>query len=107
MNPAQICKLVYDQGEQLTKKGHNCVVYLESYPVQLSWCHNTLKCDKLTLKEQTKEEKEDIIKKDKLNKSIQAFSENIKSQGHKCVSLINTIPYVEWCQQKICVCENI
>jgi len=102
MNPEQITKQVHNKGEQLIQKGHICVTYLESYPPQLSWCHNTIKCEELTLREQTKEEKEEIIKKRKIKESIEAFTENLKKQGHKCISHIDTSPYVEWCQHKTC-----
>ncbi len=26
--------------QDLIKKGHKCVCYLESYPIQIVWCHN-------------------------------------------------------------------
>lgn len=31
-------KAVHKQADRLIRKGHNCVVLLESYPPQLSWC---------------------------------------------------------------------
>ena len=31
-------KKVYEEGNRLSKLGHTCVGYLESYPPQLSWC---------------------------------------------------------------------
>jgi hypothetical protein len=116
----EICRKVMSDGKQLTEKGHICVKYYESYPLQLGWCGNTVKCESITKKEQnaikeaekkaiedkiTPQEREDAIKKNKLNKSIEAFAEGLKLQGHKCIVLIDKSPYVEWCNKYSC--ENV
>jgi hypothetical protein len=30
-----------DYADKLRKEGHRCIRYIESYPVQLSWCQRT------------------------------------------------------------------
>lgn len=29
----------YELADSLKKQGHNCIMYLESYPVKISWCN--------------------------------------------------------------------
>lgn len=35
-------KEAYEFANSLKEKGHNCIEYLESYPIQIKWCNNEI-----------------------------------------------------------------
>lgn len=79
---------------ELTAKGHECIFYMESYPGQIGWCHQTpcSKAKKTT--EQTMHEE---------NADLEQFAEKLRLDGHTCVSIGETFPIkVFWCETEPC-----
>lgn len=91
--------------QKLRDEGHKCISHMESYPVQIDWCHET-PCSKLTVKEVKEDEfqSNDVQKSMKeRNEEQKAFAKSLSANGHTCVSIGERYPiYVGWCHQTPC-----
>lgn len=74
----------------LNKEGHICAKYNGK---TLKWCCQNICADKFSLQNME-------LRNDK----EEQFAQKLKSQGHKCVIIMECYPIrVSWCQQNICV----
>lgn len=113
-------------GDKLMKDGHTCVMHLESYPVQISWCRenpcvNKSKCSESNSDSQDKsdsttitDKEEDLgwvtsgycppkIEYEEPPKIMTMMCDLLKAQGHECVMIIGMKNHeFKWCQKQVC-----
>jgi hypothetical protein len=113
-----------DFGTKLEKAGHTCVEYLESYPVQISWCQQTpcthrekatqlnrsetdtetdTETDSETDSEESEDDTETRSSMAERNDMEMEFGDKLIKEGHTCVRHLESYPVqISWCRGTPC-----